>query len=131
MKLSKRLLMSLTVAVAVGLAVAVSPVGVVHAQGGVTAGPSTGNPWVVGKDNRGDMSLGMMAGTSPSIIALPGGGWEAAFQANTGHLWVVGTDNRGDMGLGMMNGTSPSIAALPGGGWEAAFQANTGNLWIV
>jgi hypothetical protein len=22
---------------------------------------------------------------------MPGGGWQAAFQANTGNLWVVGT----------------------------------------
>ena len=26
-------------------------------------------------------------GTSPAITALPGGGYEVAFQANTGHLW--------------------------------------------
>jgi hypothetical protein len=74
---------------------------------------------------------GMLAGTSPSICALPGGGWQAAFQANTGRLWVVGADQRGDTGWGMKAGTSPSICALPGGGWQAAFQANTGNLWAV
>ena len=78
-----------------------------------------------------DMSLGMMAGTTPSITALPGGGWQAAFQANTGNLWVIGTDNRGDMGLGMMAGTSPSIVATPDGHWQVAFQTNTGNLWVV
>ena len=63
-------------------------------------------------DSRGDMQLGMMAGTSPSICALSGGGWQVAFQANTGNLWVVGEDNRGDMQLGMMVGTSPSVVAL-------------------
>jgi hypothetical protein len=71
---------------------------------------NTGNLWVVGTDNGGDMGLGMMANTSPSLAALPGGGWQVAFQANTGNLWVVGTDNGGDMGLGMMANTSPSIA---------------------
>ncbi|WP_080430947.1 M12 family metallopeptidase [Burkholderia ubonensis] len=91
----------------------------------------TGSLWAIGSDYRGDMQLGMMAGTSPSITALPEGDWELAFQANTGSLWVVGSDYRGDMQLGMMAGTSPSITALPGGGWQAAFQANTGNLWVV
>jgi hypothetical protein len=58
---------------------------------------NTGDLWIVGGDDRGDMKLGMMAGTSPSIMALPEGGWQAAFQANTGDLWIVGTqDNRGD-----------------------------------
>jgi hypothetical protein len=95
------------------------------------ASPDSQNSlWVVG--GPGDMNLGMMAGTSASIAALPGAGWQAAFQANTGDLWVVGTkDDRGDMKLGMMVGTSPSITALPGAGWEAAFQANTGDLWVV
>jgi hypothetical protein len=52
---------------------------------------NTGNMWVVGaKGDPGDTHLGMRPGTSPSIIALPGGGWQAAFQANTGNLWVVG-----------------------------------------
>src|SRR3954454_9688839 len=66
---------------------------------------NTGNLWIVGQDDRGDMGLGMMAGTSPALAALPGGGWQAAFQANTGNLWIVGQDDRGDMGLGMMDGT--------------------------
>ena len=29
----------------------------------------------------------MLAGTSPAIAALPGGGYKVAFQANTGDLW--------------------------------------------
>ena len=92
---------------------------------------NTGNLWTVGVDNRGDWELGMKADTSPSITALPGGGYEVAFQANTGNLWTVGVDNRGDWELGMKADTSPSITALPGGGYEVAFQANTGNLWTV
>ena len=91
----------------------------------------TGDLWVVGSDPRNDMQLGMMAATSPSICALPGGGWQVAFQANTGDLWVVGSDPRNDMQLGMMAATSPSICALPEGGWQVAFQANTGDLWVV
>jgi hypothetical protein len=92
---------------------------------------NTTNLWVVGtQDNRGDMGLGMMTNTSPSI-AMTQASWQVAFQANTSNLWIVGTqDNRGDMGLGMMTNTSPSIA-VSAGGWQSAFQANTGNLWIV
>ena len=85
------------------------------------SGPGTGQ----------SLGLGMKAGTSPAIAALPGGGYEAAFQANTGHLWVVLNGVGQDLGLGMKTGTSPAIAALPGGGYEAAFQANTGHLWVV
>ena len=87
--------------------------------------------WIVGKDNRGRMGLGMAPGTSPSIAALPGGGWQVAFQAADRTLWVIGKDNRGSLGLGMAAKTSPAIAALNTGGWEVAFQANTGHLWMV
>jgi microsomal dipeptidase-like Zn-dependent dipeptidase len=90
---------------------------------------NTGSLWVIGADNRGDLKLGMKAGTSPALVGVHGG-WQAAFQANTGSLWVIGADNRGDLKLGMMPGTSPAIAAVPGG-WVVAFQANTGNLWVV
>jgi hypothetical protein len=92
---------------------------------------NTGHLWTVGGDDHGDWGLGMMAGTSPSIIALPGGGYEVAFQANTGNLWTVGEDDHGEWDAGMMAGTSPSIIALPGGGYEVAFQANTGKLWTL
>jgi hypothetical protein len=68
------------------------------------------------------MQLGMRAGTSPSIAALRGGGWECAFQANTGNLWVIGNDDRGNMQLGMQAGTSPSLTALPDGAGNAPFK---------
>ena len=81
-------------------------------------------------------SLGMKEGTSPSIAALPGGGYEYAFQAlngTKGELWVCSsTPECHDTTLGMMPGTSPSIAALPGGGYEVVFQAvvgSSGQLW--
>jgi hypothetical protein len=70
----------------------------------------------------------MMAGTSPSITGLSGGGFQAAFQANTGSLWTVGSAGSRDWKLGMMAGTSPAISAL-GGGFQIVFQANTGILW--
>jgi hypothetical protein len=77
--------------------------------------------------------LGMLKGTSPGVAALPGGGYEAAFQANNGALFVYSsvTGAGTSTGLGMEKGTSPAIAALPGGGYVVAFQANSGNdLWV-
>jgi peptidoglycan/xylan/chitin deacetylase (PgdA/CDA1 family) len=73
----------------------------------------------------------MKAGTSPAITALPGGGFEAAFQANTGTLWTVGSAATKNWSLGMKAGTSPAITALPGAGFEVAFQANSAALWTV
>ena len=67
----------------------------------------------------------------PEITALPGGGYEAAFEANTGSLWTVGSAGNVSWPLGMWPGTSPAIAALAGGGYEVAFEANTGELWTV
>jgi hypothetical protein len=91
---------------------------------------NTGSLWVIGSDDRLDMRLGVVAGTSPSICAMPNGAWQAAY--NSGSLWVIGTaDDRGDMKLGMVAGTSPSICAMPNGTWQAAFQANTGSLWVI
>jgi hypothetical protein len=74
---------------------------------------SGGELWVVGTvDNRENMHIGMMAGTSPSIAIWTDrrmGRWQAAFQSSGGELWVVGTgDSPGNMHLGMMAGTNPS-----------------------
>ena len=76
-----------------------------------------------------NLQQGMMAGTSPSIAALAGGGYEEAFQANTGNLIVFGDGGDLNTQQGMMAGTSPSIAASPTGGFEVAFQANNGYLY--
>lgn len=89
------------------------------------------NLWAVGEDQRGDLGLGMAAGTSPAITCLTGGGWEAAFQANTGDLWTVGQDSHGNWGAAMKAGTSPAITALPGGGYEVAFQGSNGDMWTA
>ncbi len=76
-------------------------------------------------------TLGMMAGTSPSVTTLADGTFEAAFEANTGHLALShlggGTLSTHE---GMLPGTNPAIAALPGGGWIAAFQANDNHLFL-
>jgi hypothetical protein len=50
----------------------------------------------------------MMAGTRPSIAALPGGGGEVAFEANTTDLYacVPGAAAR-NLKLGMLAGTNP------------------------
>ena len=92
---------------------------------------NTGSLWVTKSDSTStNWALGMMAGTSPAITAVPGG-YETAFQANDGSLWAVGNAGNIHYPLGMKAGTSPSIAALSGGGFEVAFQANTGSLWTV
>jgi len=92
---------------------------------------NTGTLWTAGPAGGGNTQLGVMAGTSPSVTALYGGGHQIAFQANNGDLWTTGDWGTGDLGLGMKAGTSPSIAALPRGGFEIAFQANTGVLWTT
>ena len=92
---------------------------------------NTSSLWTVGDVENKRWELGMMAGTSPAIVMLEGGGYEVAFQSNVGELWTVGSAGNANWHLGMMAGTSPSIAALAGGGYKVAFQANTGNLWTV
>ncbi len=74
---------------------------------------------------------GMMPGTSPSIAAMPGGGYEVAFQASSGELYTYSTSPYKVVNTteGMMPGTSPSIVATPGGGFEVAFQASSGELY--
>ena len=75
---------------------------------GIAFQANTGNLWAVGAAGSGDLKLGMMKGTSPSIAAVSGG-YEIAFQANTGNLWAVGAAGSGDLKLGMMAGSSPTI----------------------
>jgi hypothetical protein len=76
-------------------------------------------------------TLGMMAGTSPSVALLTDGTYEAAFEANNDHLALshLGGGSTTTT-LGMAPGTSPAIAALPGGGWVTAFQDNASKLYI-
>jgi hypothetical protein len=54
----------------------------------------------------------MKTATSPAITALPGDGYEAAFQANTGLLWVAPNGIGQNTGLGMLTATSPAISIL-------------------
>lgn len=91
---------------------------------------NTGSLIEIGAGGNANTTQGMMAGTNPSIAALPGAGYEMAFQANTGSLIVYGTAADINTQQGMKAGTSPSIAASPHGGFEVAFQANNGNLYI-
>jgi hypothetical protein len=90
----------------------------------------TGQLWTYTPQTGGTpLGYPMLAGTSPSIAALAGGGYEVAFQANTGLLWEVGSYINFNTQLGMRAGTSPSITAVPGIVLEVAFQANSGVLW--
>lgn len=94
-------------------------------------GYNDGDLWETGQLWSGNTHLGMMAGTSPSITVLNGGGREAAMQDNTGILRVTGDQTTGPTPLGMWPGTSPSIAGLIGGGYLVAFEAaGTANLWF-
>jgi hypothetical protein len=52
----------------------------------------------------------MKAGTSPSVTALPGGGYEVALQASNGELVTVGTAGSTSTKQTMAAGTSPSIS---------------------
>jgi hypothetical protein len=95
-------------------------------------GSPGGNLWL--RNTSGSQlntTAGMMAGTSPSVAALSGGGYEVAFQGNTGTLWL--RDSSGtqiNTTAGMDPGTSPSVTALSGGGYEVAFQSNANQLWL-
>ena len=97
-----------------------------------SSGGSGGNLWL--RDASGSQvntTAGMMAGTSPAITALSGGGYEVAFQGNTGTLWLRNSSgSQVNTTAGMMAGTSPAITALSGGGYEVAFQSIGGSLWL-
>ena len=85
----------------------------------------------VGAAGSQNWGVGVAAGTSPSIVRLPKGGYEMAFKANGGSLWTVGNAGWTNWNLGVAPGTSPAIVTLPNGGYEVAFQANGGSLWTV
>jgi hypothetical protein len=61
-----------------------------------------------------DSNLGMMAGTSPSVVGMATGGPRMVFQADTGFLGITHgvPGNWTDTALGMMAGTSPSVNFL-------------------
>ena len=85
---------------------------------------------VYGTERIANLGYGMKAGTNPTVAALPGGGWVAAFQANTGKLWVVGTGGLVIPEIAAMApNTSPSIASRPGGAWQVAYQGANYDLW--
>jgi len=76
-------------------------------------------------------TLGMKAGTSPSVALLTDGSSQAAFEANNDNLALSHLGGSSSVTtLGMYPGTSPAIAALPGGGWVTAFQDNAGSLYL-
>ena len=76
-------------------------------------------------------TLGMMAGTSPSVALLTDGTYAAAFEANTDDLALSHLGGGTAVTtLAMDKGTSPAIAALPGGGWVAAFQDSANKLYL-
>jgi hypothetical protein len=103
--------------------------------GGLSGSPvtayrsSAGGLWTATPAGASYLGQSVMAGTSPSVAALPGGGFEGAFQASSGLLEIFGSSIYFDTQLGMKAGTSPSIAVESNGTFEVAFQANTGILY--
>jgi hypothetical protein len=84
--------------------------------------------------NEKPWSLGMAQGTKPGIAALPGGGWEVAFNSgSTNNLWTLNSGGSShDWGLGLATTTSPSIAGVGSTGqWEATFQDNGGAVYTM
>src|SRR5262245_40724931 len=124
-----------SVAIAVALAAACVGAPAAQADDRVAFQADTGHLWEWNSTTGAghDRHLGMMKGTSPSIIDsgfyIPN--VHIAFQADTGHLWEY-TSSAGaghDRHLGMMAGTSPSVLAAGQLTTEIAFQADTGHLW--
>lgn len=72
----------------------------------------------------------MMAGTSPSIAAVPVNAnvWTTVFQGTDGILYWYTPSGGGNTGLAMMPGTSPSVTVLHDGSYAIAFQAGNGYL---
>jgi hypothetical protein len=68
---------------------------------------NTGSLFVYGTAGSGDLGLGTMVGTSPSITAR-GGGYEILFQSNTGELWRTSGASSTSLGLGMAPSSSPA-----------------------
>jgi hypothetical protein len=87
----------------------------------------TGILWSYGASDNGASSFSVMAGTSPSVVQLAGGGYEAAWQNPDGDLMVWGPGQLINDGP-MMAGTSPGIAALGNGSWLVAYIYTSGNV---
>jgi hypothetical protein len=70
------------------------------------------------------------ATTSPSVVALPTGGFQIAYQASNFELHLAKpTGEVTGLGLNVAWRSSPSIAVSPSGRLMIAFQGTTGHLW--
>jgi CHAP domain len=77
-------------------------------------------------------SLSINNGTTPSVAALTGGGFEVAFQeSGTGHVWTAGSAGVLDSGFTPLQGTSPGITGLTSGSYELAMQTAANDLITV
>ena len=126
----------------VGMAANTSPAAIALPQGGFQVafqaygGPNGGDVWTVGNAGWTDWgpamgNVGMAPGTSPSLVALPKGGFEVALQANGGDLWTVGTTGTTDWGLAMAPNSSPGITVQSDGTLLEAYNGSDGGLWTV
>ncbi len=84
---------------------------------------------------RAGNGLGVAPGTSPSIAAGSGGGYQIAWNASsTNLLWTIDQNNVGTPdknSLTLKPGTSPSEVWLAAGGYEVAFTYSDGLLWFA
>jgi hypothetical protein len=90
---------------------------------------NTGDLWTAGTLGTGDLFLGMMPNTNPSIVAL-NGSYEIAFQANTGTLWTTGTLGTHNWQLPMNHRSSPSMTVV-NGTLEIAYQDSNNLLQVL
>jgi hypothetical protein len=72
-----------------------------------------------------DLGVPVMPGTNPSIVGLPSGGYEVAYQDPNGHLGLTGTDGF-RVKVFMAPGSSPSMASLPNDDFAIAYQSQNG-----
>jgi hypothetical protein len=80
--------------------------------------------WTSTGDKTTDTGQLMAAGSSPTVAAVSGGGYEIAFAAiSTGYLCVLGSALDDNTGQGIETGTRAAIAGASSGGFKVAFMA--------
>ena len=72
--------------------------------------------------------LGMLAGTSPDIGYVPGGGFLETFDSNDNQPWTAGTDAGGRVEEPEYPKTDPAVASISGS-YELVFEGADGDLW--
>ncbi|HEX8449474.1 MAG TPA: hypothetical protein VF652_07775 [Allosphingosinicella sp.] len=79
-----------------------------------------------------DWELGMMTGTSATVVGTPAG-FQMAFQSNEGFLWNAGDAGNGALPVALAAGTTPSVVCMPDGSIRSFVALANGTLgeWDV